>query len=132
MNLQTINPILSFPDVVQTKKPRELFEDRLISLLKKRLKTYRIIWSPKAFRGGLNSPELPAALLRKLESIILLSEAVDWRLSKTLINELDNAVEDIETFNPPFRESLRRASRGAAKGRHVTLEEMGESVKSAR
>ena len=132
MNTQTINPILSFPDVVQTKRPRELFEDRLVLLLNKRLKLLGITWGPKSFRGGLNNPELPTAILKKLESLILLAEAVGWQLSRSQINELDNTVEDIETFNPPFRESLKRASRDFAKGKYVTLEELEKSPRHVK
>lgn len=36
-NQITLNPILSFPEVLQSHKPREMFEMRLIKLLKVRL-----------------------------------------------------------------------------------------------
>jgi hypothetical protein len=126
----TLNPILSFPEVVQSRKPREMFESRLIKLLRTRLKELKIIWSSEAFRGGLNNPELPAYLLKKLESLIVLAESLDWKLSKTLKDEFDITVEDIETFNPPFRKMLERASKEIEKGNFMTHEEFIKSLNS--
>lgn len=125
MSNQTIsNPILSFPEVLQSRKPREIFESRLVTLLNIRLKELKIIWNPKAFRGGLNNPKLPAVLLKKLESLIFLAETINWKLSNILKNEIDAAIEDIETFNPPFRKSLKRASANIKAGHFTTQEEL--------
>jgi len=120
----TLNPIISFPEVLRARKPKALFETRLIALLVKRLNELAIIWSPKAFRGGLNNPQLPHMLLRKLESLIILGENLNWQLSKPLKNELDSTIEDIETFNPPFIESLRRASADIKRGKFITQREL--------
>jgi hypothetical protein len=128
MSNQTLNPILSFPDVVYARKPRMLFDSRLVALLAKRLKELRIVWSPGAFRGGLNNPELPRHLLTKLESLILLAEALDWKLSKNMVDEIDNTVEDFETFNPMFRARIKRASEDFKKGKFITLEELEKSL----
>lgn len=128
INQTILNPILSFPEVVQSRKPKEMFEMRLIKLLKVRLKELKIIWSSQAFRGGLNNPELPAYLLKKLESLIVLAESLDWKLSKTLKDELDITVEDIETFNPAFIKRMKRASAEIKKGNFITFEELKKSL----
>jgi len=120
----TLNPVLSFPEVMRSRKPRATFETRLVSLLSSRLKELKIIWSPKAFRGGLNNPKLPIALLKKLESLIFLAEAVNWNLSKAIRDEMDATVEDIETFNPVFRESLKKAAADIKAGRFVSQKDL--------
>ena len=89
-----------------------------------RLAGLKVIWNPQAFRGGLGNPKLPLSLLKKLESLITLAEAVNWKLSRVARDELDVTVEDIETFNPAFRASLKRASADIKKGRFVTQEEL--------
>lgn len=118
------SPSLSFPEVIRSRHPRMVFENRLISLLKARLGDLNIIWNPRAFRGGLNNPALPVWLLKKLESLLFLAETVEWKLSRASRDELDATIEDIETFNPPFRKSLARASAALKAGRFVTHREL--------
>lgn len=117
-------PLFSLSDVIREARPREAVEKKLIALLQSRLKKSRIAWNPKAFQGGLGNPALPAAMLKKLETILWLAEAIDWRLSRNLKNELDETVEDIESFNPPFRASLRQAADDFKAGRFVTQEQL--------
>lgn len=120
----TTSPLISFSELVRARKPQALFEERLLTLLRFRLKQLKIVWNPRAFRGGLNNPKMPASLLEKLESLIVLAESVNWKLSKAVRDELDAIIEDIESFNPVFQESLRRASADVRAGRVVTQEEL--------
>ena len=113
---------LSLLLLLRSAKPKLAIEQRLVRLLTIRLKELEIIWSPVAFRGGLQNPNLPRWLLEKLESLIALADASDWRLSKALANELDATIEDIETFNPPFQAALLRSSRDMKASRFVTQE----------
>ncbi|OGM91091.1 hypothetical protein A2755_00010 [Candidatus Wolfebacteria bacterium RIFCSPHIGHO2_01_FULL_48_22] len=114
--------ILSLPLLLRAAKPKLAIEQNLVQLLTVRLKELRMAWNPAAFRGGLMNPRLPVWLLEKLESLITLAETSDWRLSKSLASELDNTIEDIETFDPPFQAALRQASRDVKAGRFVTQE----------
>lgn len=133
MATQTITwPIISLPEMIRARKPKSLTEQRLISLLTKRLKELKIIWNPRAFRGGLNNPELPSDILKKLESLLLLAEAVNWKISKQLKDELDSTVEDIETFNPPFRAWLKKASEESRAGKFITLEALEKKIGLAK
>lgn len=118
------NPIISFPEVLRAREPGAILEMRLIALLTLRLKELNVVWGPKAFRGGLHNPKLPSSLLRKLESLIILGENLNWNLSKAVKDELDATVEDIESFNPAFRDKLRRASADIRKGKFITQEEL--------
>src|SRR3989344_7492626 len=131
-NPTIINPILSMFEVLQAREPKSLLEQRLISLLTKRLKELKIIWSPKAFRGGLNTPELSENILKKLEALVLLAEAVNWKISKALRDELDSTVEDIETFNPAFIERMKKSSQDIKAGKFITLEELEKKLGLAR
>jgi len=119
-----LSKISSFSALFAVREPKRLLEEELIKLLKVRLKELKIIWNPLAFRGGLSNRQTPSWLLKKLESVIELAEAVDWRLSKVARDELDTTVEDIETFNPRFRESLKRESAAVKAGKFVTQEEL--------
>lgn len=124
MSTTIYNPIFSLPEIIKAKEPREALENRLISILNMRLKELKIIWSRKAFRGGLNNPHLPVGLLKKLESLIIFAEAVNWKLSKNFAQELDSAVEDIETFNPPFIKKMEKFSKEIKSGKYITHEEL--------
>jgi len=117
-------PLLSFPEVIRSRQPKAVFEEKLLALLTVGFRELKIVWDPKAFRGGLNNPKLPSWLLKKLESLISIAEGIDWKLSKSLKEELDVTVEDIETFNPPFRRGLRKSSEDIKAGRKVSQEEM--------
>ena len=119
----TASPFISFPELVRVRKPQALFEERLISLL-------NIVWNPKAFHGGLHNSKLPVWLLQKLESLIVMSESVRWKISKAARNELDATIEDIESFNPSFQESLRRASSDIRAARGVLHEELAKRYRS--
>ncbi|OGF61929.1 hypothetical protein A2926_00385 [Candidatus Giovannonibacteria bacterium RIFCSPLOWO2_01_FULL_44_40] len=120
---QTITgPIISLSEVIKSREPKSLTEQRLISLLTKRFGDLQIIWNPKAFREGLNNPELPSNILKKLDSLLLLAETIDWKISKPLKDELDSTVEDIETFNPSFRMRLKKASEEFRAGKFIALE----------
>jgi len=115
---------LSFPEVLRSREPKVLLENRVVQILTKRLKELNIIWGPKAFRGGLNNPDLPVWLIKKLESLIALGEIMDWKLSKAVKDELDATIEDIETFNPAFIKSLKRATSDIKAGRFTTQKEL--------
>lgn len=126
MNNQILSKsiIVSLPDVLLSARPKDVVEDALVKLLKKRLKDLKILWVPSNFRQALANPKLPAWLLQKLESLISLAEAIGWKLSKTLREELDVTIEDIETFNPAYRASLKQASTDIKAGKFVTMEEL--------
>jgi len=118
--------------MIKSREPKSLLEQRLISLLTKRLKELKIIWNSKAFKGGLNNPELPHAILRKLESLIFLAETLNWKLSKLLKDELDSTIEDVETFNPAFRARLKKASEEFRAGKFITLETLEQKLGLAK
>lgn len=101
--VNSLPKILSLSKLLIAPKPRELVKEELIKLLKARLKKLRIVWNPKSFAGGLSNPELPRDLLDKLEGLISLAEASNWKLTPSAKFELDETIEDIETFNPSYR-----------------------------
>jgi len=68
----------------------------------------------------LVNPELPDGLLVRLEDFIDVAERLNWNLPKSFIVELDRLVEDIETFNPAFRKSIKVV--GASNKRVSSLE----------
>ena len=122
----TLPKILSLPILLRSRQPRKVIEDGLIRLLKKHLKELKIEWSPVAFRGGLSNPKLPNRLLEKLENLLAVAEASDWKISGELRLELDETIEDIESFNPPFRESIKKIREDLKTGKLKTssLEEV--------
>ena len=133
MNNATLgHPLFSFVDIIGVERPREAFERKLIGILTVRLKQMKIIWSASAFRGGLNNPEMPRSILKKLETILWLAETLEWHLSKNLIDELDSIIEDIESFNPSFRDRMRRMTKDFHAGRFVTQEQMEKRHRIAR
>jgi len=122
--------ILSLSKLLVIPKPRELVKEELIKLLKARLKKLGIVWNPKSFAGGLSNPELPKDLLIKLEGLISLAEASGWKLSPTAKFELDETIEDIETFNPSFRKELEKRIAEADRDKSwIPLEEIEKRLK---
>ena len=121
-------PLISFLEVVRSREPKTVFEAKLLALLTLRLKELKIVWNPKAFKGGLSNPALPEWIIRKLESIIDAAETCEWRISNMLKHELDETVEDVETFNPPFRGRLARERKTALRdfrlGRTISHNEL--------
>lgn len=126
--VRTLSKIFSLAGVLRAPRPRSFLEEELTKLLKKRLKQLDIVWNPKAFRGGLSNSQLPPRLLEKLESLLIAAEISGWDISNQLRHELDETVEDIESFNPAFRKRLARehaaALRDIKAGRFVTQEEL--------
>jgi len=106
--VNSLPKILSLAKLLTVPKPREMVKEELIKLLKIQLKKLKIVWNPKSFAGGLSNPELPKDLLEKLEGLIFLAEASNWKLSPSAKLELDETIEDIETFNPSFRKELEK------------------------
>jgi hypothetical protein len=104
---------LSLTELLTAPKPRQLAEDNLIKVLSKRLPKLGIVWNRRVFRSALRSPRLPRRLLRKLENLLEAAEATEWDLSSALTHELDETIEDIESFNPAFREALNKEARQA-------------------
>ena len=98
---------ISLAKVIRSSHPREELEDGLVVLLRPQLKKLGISWNPKAFKAGLNNPELPDELLRKFEDFLNVSESLKWALPKTFVEEFDKVIEDIETFNPSFSKELK-------------------------
>jgi hypothetical protein len=113
----TLPKILSLPILLRSNQPRKVIEDCLIKLLKKRLKELKIVWNASAFRGGLSNPNLPTRLLEKLENLLAVAEASGWKISGELKIELDETIEDIESFNPPFRKSIKKIQGNLKAGR---------------
>ena len=107
-----------------------MFEKKLVALLKKNLRRLGVIWSPEAFQAGLHNPALPNFVLRKFDSLLSLASAVDWKLSKAIAHELDNTIEDIETFNPAFRDALRQATRDIRAGKGIRQQELEREISS--
>lgn len=128
MATKTFSRIVSLPDVLLSARPKAVVGDALVKLLKKRLKELNILWVPSNFRQALANPKLPAWLLAKLETLIAEADARSWKVSKTLMSELDEVVEDIETFNPAYRVALKREAREAQRdfklGKFITLDEL--------
>lgn len=93
--------------------PKTAVADALVALLGKRLKELDVTWNAAVFRKGLANPKLPVGLLFKLENLITLAEASNWDVSDALKMELDETVEDIESFNPAFRTRLAKSRREA-------------------
>ena len=120
--------IVSLPDVLLSPRPKVAVETALIKLLSKRLKELGIVWNASNFRKALESPKLPKWLLVKLENIIAAAEFSDWRISNSLKHELDETVEDIETFNPAYRAALKKEARDAERdfkaGKFISSEDL--------
>lgn len=102
-------PYISLSKIIRAAEPREELENELVALLAVQLKKLGISWNPDAFRAGLNSPELPEELLKKLEDFLNIAEPLNWALPKTFVDEFDTLIEDIESFNPAFSKSLERS-----------------------
>ena len=100
-------PCLSVARILRATNPKEEVTKEVIAFLKTHLQPLGIRWNPHAFRAGLNNPALPEALLRKLEDFLGVAEALNWSVPKTVVEELDRAIEDIEAWNPAFVERLR-------------------------
>jgi hypothetical protein len=100
---------LSLSKLIRSDQPKEELEDELISLLCGHLKRLGIKWNPSAFRAGLNNPELPEEVLRKLEDFLNIAESLRWSLPFSFVEELDKAIEDIESFNPAFCKFLKES-----------------------
>lgn len=130
--VKTLSQIFSITDLLRTPEPKTFLEDELIKLLARRLKQLDILWNPRSFRAGLANPKLPSHLLKKLESLLEVAEAVGWDISNELRHELDETVEDIETFNPAFRKRLAREHRSALKdiklGRLISGEDLARKL----
>lgn len=93
--------------VLRAADPKEELIGELVAFLRPHLRSLGIRWNPEAFRRGLTNPELPEELLSKLEDFLGIAQALNWALPKSVVEELDGIVEDIETFNPVFLERLR-------------------------
>ena len=119
-----------------SSRPKVVVEDALVKLLKKRLKELNVLWVPSNFRKALTNPKLPADLLAKLENLIFAAELSDWKISNSLKFELDETIEDIESFNPAYREAMKRESREARRelksGKLIPLEELRAELNAKR
>lgn len=107
---------------------KTVVENKLIKLLTKHLKELGIIWVPYNFRQALRNPKLPADLLEKLENLIAEAEASNWKISKAVASEIDDTVEDIETFNPAYRAAHKKemleVKRDIKLGRGISFDEL--------
>ena len=116
-----------------SSRPKAVVEDRLVKILTKRCKELRILWNPSVFRKGLRNPKLPAWILDKLENLIVVCEASDWKISNAFSFELDETIEDIETFNPKYRAWMNKARRDRFRdiklGREGTVESFKAEAK---
>src|SRR3989344_3195418 len=128
--------IVSLSDVMLSSRPKVVVEDALVKLLKKRLKELNVLWVPSNFRKALTNPKLPADLLAKLENLIFAAELSDWKISNSLKFELDETIEDIESFNPAYREAMKGESREARRelksGKLIPLEELRAELNAKR
>lgn len=109
---------LSVASILLADDPKEELINELVVCLASHLKPLKLRWNPNAFRAGLQNPELPEELLRKLEDFLEVAESLQWSLPKTVIEELDRVIEDIESFNPAFVNRLRASH---ASGRVTAL-----------
>jgi len=112
--LEIERPFLSVVRILRAANPKEELTNELTGLLVTRLKPLGIRWNPTAFRAGLRNPRLPKELVRKLEDFLRVAESLNWSIPKAVVEELDRIVEDIESFNPAFVNSLR-ASRASGR-----------------
>lgn len=128
MSNPSLSEIISLPSVLRSPSPKKTVGEGLVNLLKRRLKELDIIWNPKSFSAGLSNPALPRELLVKLENLLILAEQSEWRISNSLRFELDETVEEIETFNPASRKELAKERKAALRdfraGRVVSGEEI--------
>ena len=114
---------LSVANILLADDPKEELINELVACLTLHLKPLKIRWNPNAFRASLQNPELPAELLRKLEDFLGVADSLQWSLPKTVVEELDRVIEDIESCNPAFMNRLRashasgRVTAGAVKKR---------------
>lgn len=131
---KTLSKIVSLPELMLAPEPKVLIEDRLVKLLKVRLKELKVVWNPDTFRKGLSNPKMPSWILEKLENLIAVAEASGWKISNALALELDETVEDIESFNPAFRAALKKERKDALRdirlGRAVSIEKIKEEMGS--
>ena len=105
---------LSVARILRAANPKEEVTNELINFLGAHLKALGIQWNARAFRAGLQNPELPEELLRKLEDFLGVAESLNWVLPKTVAEELDRIIEDVESCNPAFVNRLR-ASRASGR-----------------
>lgn len=117
-------------------EPKLVVTKNLIKLLKNRLGELKIIWNPDTFRKGLSNPRMPKWLLEKLENLLVVAEASNWKISNALALEIDETVEDIESFNPAYRAALKKEKRDALRdirlGRAVSVEAIKSEVRSRK
>src|SRR5438067_1089925 len=118
------SPVISLPDVILSSRPKEVVEDALIKLLTNRFKEIKILWNASVFRKALANSKLPGHLLSKLEELIAIAEASDWHISNSLKMELDETVEDIESFNQRFTGRTKKFQNGKL----VTLKELKHTL----
>ena len=100
---------LSVANILRAADPKAELTNELVALLAAHVKRLGIRWNPSAFRAGLRNPDLPEALLRKLEDLLEVAEPLNWSLPKTLVDTLDQVLEDIEACNPAFLASFDAA-----------------------
>lgn len=97
---------LSVTKILRADDPKAEVTNELVTFLRSRLKPLKIRWNPRAFRAGLTNPALPAERLSKLEDFLGVAELLAWSLPKSVVEELDRIIEDVESFNPTFVNSL--------------------------
>ena len=118
--------------VMRSEEPRETLEKSLVALLKVRLKEWEVLWNPSNFCEGLRNPDMPVELLQKLEDLLLTSEKLQWDLPKTLVEDLDLVVEDIESFNPAYIARVEcdaaKVERDREEGKLIPLSELSKEL----
>lgn len=100
-------PHLSLARILRADEPKAELEDELIGCLTGLCKALGITWNPKAFRAGLENPDVPESLLRQLEDFLSVIESMRGAVPKSVVEALDRTIEDIESCNPAFVASLR-------------------------
>lgn len=118
-------PYISLSKIIRSPEPLKELENELVAMLTVQLKRFGVSWNPKAFRAGLNNPELPQELLGKLDDFLGTADRLGWALPKFLVEELDELVEDIESFNPLFLKSLEASRKSGRVSAEAVKKRLG-------
>ena len=84
----------------------------LIDILLPGLERYAVVWNPKVFKEALLNGDVPRDLLEKFDISLKTAVSMNWNIPVSLVEEIDRIVEDIESFNPKFRNSISPKSNG--------------------
>ena len=123
--LEVERPYLSVSRILRAANPKEELVSELIGVIGVHLKALGMPWDPKAFRAGLQNPELPTELLGKLEDFLHVAESLSGPLPRAVGEALGRVLEDIEAFNPAFLASMTASRSSGRVGSTVVKKRLG-------